>query len=376
MIYFDNASTTIPSKEVLEEFTYFSNNFYANANSVHSLGMKSESMVARIKENILKELKLNSSYDIIFTSGATESNNLAIRGYVLKYLSRGRQIITTKIEHESVLNVFKDLENKGFIVKYLDVTDDGKINLNELKKLMNTETILVSIMGVNNEVGNIFNLEEVKNLISIYPKCKFHSDLVQAVGKSNINFSLLDMFTLSGHKIHGLKGIGVLVKKKSIDLEPIIYGGEQQNNYRSGTLDLPNIAAFNVALKIALKNYAIHKNKIKEIHDYLINSLKNNDEIEINSRINWCPYIVSFSLKSKKASVVIEALSNEGIYVNGVSACNSKKLAPSYVLQAFKKDLNISENSIRISLSNENSLLEAEVFINTLNKVLKEIKEG
>ena len=375
MIYFDNASTTIPSKEVLEEFISCASNSFANPSSLHYLGMKNENEISRIKTEILNLLKLNvSQYDVIFTSGATESNNLAIFGTCRQYKNRGNHIITTKIEHESVLNPFKEFEKEGFKVTYLDVDEDGKINIDYLKSLITKDTIFISIMGVNNEVGNILNIEEIKEAIKAYPKIIFHSDLAQSIGKVKQDYRVLDIMTLSSHKIHGLKGVGCLIKKKNIVLKPLIYGGEQQNNIRSGTIDFPNIVGFKVALKDAISNFNKHQENVKKVYVFLYESLKSIDSIEINSKMNWCPYILSISLKNKKASVVIEGLSNKEIYVNGVSACNSKKNEPSYVLKAFNKDDTLAFNPIRISLSYLNTVEEAKVFIEEFKSILSSIR--
>lgn len=375
MIYFDNASTTIPSKEVLEEFISCASNSFANPSSLHYLGMKNENEISRIKTEILNLLKLNvSQYDVIFTSGATESNNLAIFGACRQYKNRGNHIITTKIEHESVLNPFKELEKEGFKVTYLDVDEDGKINIDYLKSLITKETIFISVMGVNNEVGNILNIEEIKEVIKTYPKIIFHSDLAQSIGKVKQDYRVLDLMTLSSHKIHGLKGVGCLIKKKNIVLKPLIYGGEQQNNIRSGTIDFPNIVGFKVALKDAITNFNKHLVNVKKVYVFLYESLKTIDSIEINSKMSWCPYILSVSLKNKKASVVTEGLSNKEIYVNGVSACNSKKNEPSYVLKAFNKDDTLAFNPIRISLSYLNTVEEAKVFIEEFKSILSSIR--
>ena len=375
MIYFDNASTTVPYKEVLDIFNKESINNFANPSSLHALGMKNDFNILKIKNNILKLFKLSlNTYDIVFTSGATESNNLALRGYCYLNKNKGKHIISTSIEHESILNPLKKIEQEGFKVTYLKVNRDGLIDLNEFKNAITNETILVSIMGINNEVGNILNYDEIAKIIKNYPKCKFHSDLVQAIGKENINYSNFDMFTLTSHKIHGLKGVGALVFKKNVRIEPIIYGGEQQNNLRSGTIDYPNIAAFYEALNITLRNQEKNHLKVKMLHDYLYDELLKINEIELNSKKDWSPYIISFSLKNKKASVLIEALSNEEIYVNGVSACNSKKNEPSYVLKTFNKSDFLALNSIRVSLSEFNTLDEGKIFIEKLIKNINILK--
>ena len=218
MIYFDNASSTKPSETALKVFLETSEKFYFNPNSIHKYGMKEFNEIKHIKDKILSELKLYSTYDVLFTSGATESNNLAIRGYCLKNKGRGNHIITTKIEHESVLNVFKNLEDLGFKVTYLDINSEGKIDIENFKKMMDKDTILVSIMPVNNEVGNALNIKDINEIVKNYPKCVLHCDCAQTLGKYDFNYKLADLITISAHKIYGIKGIGALIKKKKIML--------------------------------------------------------------------------------------------------------------------------------------------------------------
>lgn len=374
MIYFDNASSTRPLKECLDAFYVSSSESFYNPSSIHAPAMKLFNEINRIKENFLKKLKLDSTYEVIFTSGASESNNLAILGYALKNRNRGNKVITSKIEHESVLEVFKYLEKIGFNVTYLNVNQNGEIDIDEFKEAIDKNTILVSIMGVNNEVGNVLNIKEIKEVIKAYPKCVLHSDLAQTLGKEKFDFSLLDMFTISAHKIYGIKGIGALIKKKKVMLEPLIHGGGQENGLRSGTLDYPSIVSFNVSLNYTIDHFEENYKKVKDLQTYLLNELSKIDEVSINNFKNSCPYIVNFSLKRKKASVVVEALSNKEIYVSSVSACNSKKEGASYVLLALNKSESDAHNSIRLSLSKDNTLEECKIFIETLKEILEKIR--
>lgn len=374
MIYFDNASSTLPSKECLKEYVLRCEENYANPSSIHQLAMENMSSIERIKERMLAKLKLDKNYEIIFTSGATESNNLAILGYCRKNRSRGNKVITSSYEHESVLNVFKELENEGFKVVYLPIDNNGKVDLETLKKEIDKNTILVSIMSTNNEIGSENDVREISTIIKAFPKCVFHSDLAQGFGKSEIYFSSLDMFTISAHKIYGLKGIGALIKKKSITLEPLFYGGGQQGGVRSGTLDYPSIASFYVAFKGILDGFSENKRKVGEINSRIRDRLSKIEGIEINSPLNACPYILSFSLLKKKASVVVEALSQRGIYVNTVSACNSKKDGPSYVLLSLGKNEEEAKNAIRVSLSSRNTIEEADIFLAALKEILERVR--
>lgn len=374
MIYLDNASSTKPSKECLDAFYEASLNSFYNPNSIHGPAMKLFNEINRIKDNFIKKLKLDSSYEVIFTSGASESNNLAIVGYALRNKNRGNKLITTKIEHESVLNVFKYLETQGFQVSYLNVDENGKIDTDEFEKIIDNQTILVSIMPVNNEIGCILNVKDIKSVIKKYPKCVLHCDCAQTLGKENFDYTLADLITLSAHKIYGIKGIGALIKKKKILLNPIIYGGGQENGLRSGTLDYPSIVSFNVSLNSAVANFDKNYKNVKVLQTFLLNELGKIDEVSLNSKSNCSPYIINFSLKSKKASVIVEALSNREIYCSSVSACNSKKEEPSYVLLSLGKSMKEAFNSIRLSLSKNTTLEECEKFIEIFKEILLTVR--
>lgn len=373
MIYFDNASTTKPREEVLKEFERASRENFANPNSIHKLAMENSANIERIKNNILKCLKLDyRKYDIIFTSGATESNNLAIYGFCMRNKKRFNHILTSNYEHASVLNVFKELEGLGFKVDYIKANSEGTIDLEDLKAHLDGNPVFVSFMGVNNEIGTVNDLKKIRSIIG--ENSIFHSDLVQGIGKAKLNLDALDMFTLTSHKIYGLKGCGALVKKKSVNLEKIIYGGGQQQDIRSGTLDFPSISAFNVAVELLMKEQNDEYIKIKEIHDYLVDELKKVDGVKVHNFKTSSPYIVSLSLTNKKASVVVEGLSNKDIFVNSESACYSKSDAKSYVLEAIGCNEVETSNPIRISLGMYNTLDEAKIFVEEFKKVLESIR--
>ncbi len=373
MIYFDNASTTRPREEVLKEFERASRENFANPNSIHKLAMENSANIERIKTNILKNLKLDyRKFDIVFTSGATESNNLAIYGFCMRNKKRFNHILTSNYEHASVLNVFKELESLGFKVDYIKANSEGTIDLDDLKSHLDGKPVFVSFMGVNNEIGTVNDLKAIRSIIG--EDSIFHSDLVQGIGKAKLNLDVLDMFTFTGHKIYGLKGCGALVKKKSINLEKIIYGGGQQQDIRSGTLDFPSISAFNVAVELLMKEQNDEYTKIKGIHDYLVDELNNIDGVRVHDFDASSPYIVSLSLTNKKASVVVEGLSNKDIFVNSESACYSKSDAKSYVLEAIGCNEVEASNPIRISLGMYNTIDEAKIFVEEFKKILESIR--
>ena len=374
MIYFDNASSTLVDDDILEFFNNECKTNYANPSSYHRLGQNLSSKINKIKSSILKTLKLEpSKYEVIFTSGATEANNLAIFG-TLNKSNKTNILITSNIEHSSILSSFNEIAKEGYKVIYLKINKEGLIDINELKSILNKDVTFISLMCVNNEVGNILNLKEVKEVLKDYPKIIFHSDLAQTLGKYNIDFSLFDMFTISSYKIYGLKGIGALIKKKNIRLNPIIYGGNQQDKLRPGTLDYPSISTFNYTISKAINDFNKNYNHSKELHDYLINELSKNDEIILHNFPNQSPYIINFSLKTKKASVVIEALSNEEIYVSSKSSCNDKLIALSHVVYALTNNEKEALNSIRISFSKHNTIEDCSIFTSKLNKILNSIR--
>ena len=312
--------------------------------------------------------------EIIFTSGATEANNLAIKGVALFYKDRGKHIITSKVEHPSILDTFDQLEKEfGFDVTYLDVDSFGRVNIEQLKSLIRNDTILVSIMSVNNEVGSINDIEEFAKLIKQYPKIYFHSDITQAVGKININLKDIDLASLSLHKIHGFKGSGILIKKSNVNLLPLLSGGGQEYGLRSGTNNLPVEVSAAKTLRIAIENLSENYDKVSKIRDYLFEELNKIEGVKLNSTLEGSPYIVNFSIP-KKASVIVEDLSKKQIYVSTKSACSSKKSSLSYVLSSMGRSDFESSNAIRVSFSNNSNIEEVKVFIEELKKSINSIR--
>lgn len=371
MIYFDNAATTRPSLAVLKCFEKENEQCFANPSSRHAYGREAYRKLENARLSILKSLSLSNDYRVLFTSGASESNNLAIKGIAKEYLRRGKRIITTQVEHPSVLEAFRSLEKEGFEVIYLPTKEDGTVDPETLKENMNKETILVSIMATNNETGSNNDILALSKIVHSFPKAFFHVDVTQAIGKRDLPYSSIDLFSFSGHKIHGLKGMGALILKKNITLLRQIDGGDQEYFFRAGTDNLPGDEALAVALEEATKNLQDNIAHAKEISSFLREGLEKNDEILMNSPLDGSPFILNFSLKRKKASVVTEALSHEGIYVSSVSACNSKGEPISYVLEAMGFSKERAMNSIRLSFSRENTLEEAKTFLNTLQNILE-----
>ena len=375
IIYLDNAATSKVYPEVLDSYNQITLKYFANPSSIHKLGQESNRLLEKSREQILSLLNL-THHEVIFTSGATEANNLAIKGYALANRSRGNHLITTAVEHPSVLNTFKALEKYGYEVTILPVNKNGAIEVNSLKAAIKDNTILVSIMSVNNETGAINPIKEAGELLKNYPKIAFHVDMTQAIGKVDVPLENIDMFSFSGHKIHALLGSGALIKEKKIILEPIANGGGQENNLRSGTNTLALSATLAKALRISLKEQKENYQKVSNLRDYLVSYLKDNPDLYyLNSLDNNNPYIVNFSLLNHKASVVVEALSNKGIMVSSLSACHSKNEDYSYVVLAMNNDMKLAHNTIRVSFSYENTVDDVNALIRGLKQIMKEIKQ-
>lgn len=366
MIYFDNAATTKPNKDILESFLRNNESCFANPSSRHAYGREANKALEKARASILSDLKISSTHRVVFLSGASESNNLAIKGVAKQYSSRGKRIITSQVEHPSVLKPFKELEKEGFDVIYLPTNKEGKVEPSFLEKAINKDTILVSIMAANNETGAINDISSLAKITHKFPKAFFHSDVTQAIGKVPLDYSEIDLFSFSGHKIHGLKGTGALILKKNITPKRQIDGGDQEYFLRAGTVDVFGAVSLSEALHKILINYKERYKNVSNIYSYIREELSKMDEISINSPLDGSPYILNFSFKHKKASVISEALSHEGIYVSSVSACNSKGEPISYVLEAMGASKGDAMNSLRVSFSNDNTLEEAKTFIQHL----------
>ena len=373
-LYLDHAATTKPYEEVVSLFTKIESEHYGNPSSIHGLGIDALSYLNKARELILKSFGLAKGYKVVFTSGATEANNLAILGYCLKHINRGKHIITSNVEHPSVLECFKYLETIGFDVTYLKVNRNGVVDPKDLERAMSNETIFVSLMSTNNEIGSMNNIDELSCIVHRYPKAIFHSDTTQSIGKDKLNYSLLDMFVVSGHKVYGLKGSGCLVIKENIDLEPRVFGGGQEDGLRSGTVPVALSCSLAKAISIVQSKIPVESVRISKINQQFLDKLQKFDGINFNSNQTGSPYILNFSLTNKKASVVVEALSNKGIYVSSVSACNSKREPMSYVVDAIGKDSVASHNTIRLSFGEDNLEEDAEIFTRELRQVLESIR--
>ncbi|WP_443137454.1 cysteine desulfurase family protein [Piscibacillus sp. B03] len=373
MIYLDNSATTKPSQEVLKSFQTVAMKYFANPSSIHEAGGEVEKLHQKARNQIATLLKIHED-EVIFTSGGTESNNLAIKGIAHAHVNRGNHIITTKIEHPAVLQVCKDLEEQGFEVTYLPVNSSGIINMDDLKQALTEKTILVSVMHVNNEIGSIQPIEQIAELIANYPKVAFHTDHVQGFGKLPLLYQMegLDLVTVSGHKIHGLKGTGCLIKKKHIQLKPLIHGGAQEGGIRPGTENVAGNVSLAKAMRLAMEKQGQYK-KLWHMHQKLFDELSEVDSITINSPRDGAAHIFNFSVKGFKPEVLIHALGEKNIYVSTKSACSSKQDEPSHVIVACGKEQEAGA-AIRVSMNIDQDEGDIDLFIKEIKKILTQYK--
>lgn len=374
-IYLDYAATTPVRKEILEAYKKLLDLSYANSDSIHALGSEAGKYLTAARKQIANLLNVKEK-EVVFTSGSTEANNLVIKGCAMAYKGRGKHIITTSIEHPSLLDSCKWLEeNLDFEITYLPVNKDGKVDLEDLKSALREDTILVSIMSVNNELGSINDIYLLSKYVKENSKALFHTDATQAMGKENMDYSYVDLYNFSGHKIYSLKGSGVLVKKEKVRLVPLISGGQQEFNLRGGTTNYHNYVMCSKALRMVLENHKKEYEQVKMINNYLLKSLKETfDDLIINSPSDATPYILNFAFKGKRGEVIVNALSNAGIYVSSKSACSSYSKDYSKSVYAVTNDEFISKNSLRVSFSYLTSKEEIDIFVKELKRIHDELK--
>lgn len=378
--YLDNGATTRPSEEVINIMVKSMREYYGNPSSMHRKGVEIEKLVKKARKQVAKALGADEG-EIYFTSGGTESNNIAIFGALEGNKRKGNHIITTKIEHPSVLNVFKILEEKGYEVTYLNVDKNGIIDIEEFRSSLREDTVLISIMYVNNEVGAIQPITDIVKIIKGKKnKPLLHIDAIQAFGKVkfNVNKLKVDLMTISGHKIHGPKGIGALYVKKGTKIKSIIFGGNQEQGLRSGTENVPGILGLGTAAELAKKNFESNANKMLELKVKLLNGIKKQiEDIKINgSEIEGsAPHILNVSFEGIRGEVLLHSLEQEGIYISTGSACSSKKKAFSHVLEEMGLNDDQLEGAIRFSLSYENTEEEIEYTIEKLSNTIADLRK-
>ncbi|QVK19479.1 cysteine desulfurase [Mycoplasmatota bacterium] len=376
MIYFDYTSTTPVREEVLESFIKTNKNFWGNPSSLHKFGVLSDNILALAREQ-MRQLIDAKNYEVVFTGCATEASNLAIKGIAYKNAYRGKHIITTVVEHPSVFHTIETLKEEGFDVSVLQVDSNGRINLEELKNTIRKDTILVSMMYVNNEIGTIMPIKEVGDLLKKYHKITFHVDIVQALGKLPVylNEMNIDLASLSAHKIYGLKGSGALFIRKGINLTPQQIGGTQEFHLRAGTVDAPSAVALAKAMRLIIEDIDNNYEYVVKLNQRMRNILSMYPNIIINSPREHCsPFIINCSLKGIKGETFVHAFEKHEIYFSTKSACSSKVNEPSRVLKAIGLDDELTRNEIRISLSHLTTYHEIDTFEEVLKEVIEELK--
>ena len=376
MLYLDNSATTKPYKEVLSTYMKVTEEYFANPSSIHSLGSKAEALLAQSRKQVAGLLSV-SDEEIIFTSGGTEGNNLAIKGAAFANKHKGNHLITSVIEHPSVLEAFKQLEVvHGYHVTYLDVDENGRVEAQKVKEALQENTILVSIMHVHNEIGTIQPIEEIGQVIKQYSNAIFHVDYVQGVTKVPLNLydSCIDLCTISGHKFHSLNGTGALFVRKGVQLVPLFSGGAQELQLRSGTESLAGNVAMAKALRMSMEKANRQIKSLVETNKRLRTELAKIDGVTINSPDEFfAPHILNFSVPALKSEVLVHFFGENDIFVSTTSACSSRNKKISQSLLSMKKSEEIAKSAIRVSLSLDQNEDFIDPFVTTLKKGIEKL---
>lgn len=369
MIYFDNAATTKIYDDALTSYVQVSQKFFGNPSSLHQLGVDAHQVLTKARAQVASLLSVLPE-EIFFTSGGTESNNWAIKGTALEKSVFGKHIITTKIEHPSVFQTCKQLERFGFEVTYLDVDSKGIVSVDQLKENLRKDTILVSVMAVNNEVGAVQPIAEIAKVLEEYPSIHFHVDAVQAVERASqlLAIGRIDLLSLSAHKFHGPRGVGIMYKKFGRKIQALLTGGGQEKGERSTTENLPGIVATTKALRMAQEE----KSVTGDLRSKLWKELATKPEIRIFSPEDGASHVLCFAIKGVRGEVVVHAFENHGIYISTTSACSSKKADSSSTLYAMDVPTEWATGAVRVSFSNDNTKEEVEQFINVLHQLMKQ----
>jgi cysteine desulfurase len=352
-IYLDNSATTQPYPEVIAEMVAMMETTYGNPSSLHRKGVLAEKEIDKARERILKALGGTKKTEIVFTSGGTEANQIALFGAAMQYESRGKHIITTQIEHAAVYEAAEALQTRGFEVTFLPADADGRVSVDDLKAAFREDTILVSVMYVNNETGAIQPIAEIGAYLKDKRKTLFHVDAVQAFGKIplKVKETGIDLLSISAHKIHGPKGVGALYVRDGVKLQPLFYGGGQERGIRSGTENAPGIAGFGVAAERAAKELAKSSSKMRELRDELIEKIRSEiSDVRINTPEQAAPHIVNVSFRGVRGEVLVHALESGGVFVSTGSACSSKEKIYSRVLKAMGLPESELAGAVRLSL--------------------------
>lgn len=375
VIYFDNAATTMPDRDVLNTFVKVNETMYFNPSSPHKLGLQAEKLLAKSKFEIKRALGLADKWDMIFTSGATESNNIALKGVAYKKRAFANEIITSLLEHPSVLETVRALETEGFKVRYVNITPEGKIDLDHFESLLNSQVGLVTCMHVNNIMGQVQPIAEMAERIKAYPKIHFHVDAVQAIGKVPLQFEGVDSLSLSGHKFHGLKGQGILFLNNIHQLVPIVHGGGQEYQLRSGTVNLPMNIALVKAIRKAVEQQEQTAQHLRQVNSDIRECVSHYPGVTVHSPSSAAPHILNLGFPGVKGEVLVNAFSKYEVMLSTTSACSSRRDKLNEVLQAMRIPDKQIEGSIRLSFSSQTTRESVEQFKEIFSNVYDEIKE-
>lgn len=378
-VYLDNSATTKCYPQVGELVYKVMCQDYGNPSSMHRKGVEAEHYVKESKERLAKILKVNAK-EIYFTSGGTESDNLALIGAAKANQRAGKHLITTSIEHPAILNTMRHLEENGFRITYLPVDASGRVKLDALKQALCDETILVSIMYVNNEVGSVQPIDEAVKIVKAYkPSIRFHSDAVQGFGKYRIypGRQGIDMLTASGHKIHGPKGIGFIYINEKVKIQPIVFGGEQQKNVRSGTENVPGIAGLGLASQMIYQDLDMKVALMRELKAHFLEGLSKIDSIAVHGLTdeNSAPHIISVGIAGVRSEVLLHALEDRGVYVSSGSACASNHPAVSGVLKGIGVSKEYLNATLRFSMSEFTTREEIDYTLDTLYNCIPTLRK-
>ena len=371
-IYLDHSATTRVRKDVLNAMIPYYYDEYGNPSSLYSIGRTAKKAIEHAREQVAHAINCDPS-EIYFTSCGSESDNLAIKGVAYANKNKGKHIITSKIEHPAILNTCKNLENKGFRVSYIDCDEKGFVDINQLEKAICGDTIIISIMTANNEIGTIQNVEEIGKIAHKYGII-FHTDAVQAIGNVKIDVSKMNiyMLSMSAHKFYGPKGVGALYVRNGINFERVQDGGHQEKNKRSGTENVAGIVGLGKAIEIANGRINMYNEYLLGLRKYFIDEItKRIKEIRVNGDLNQrLPGNINVSFKNKDSSKILLQLDRSGICASGGSACSSGESSPSHVLSAIKVPSEWINGTIRLTLGEENTITEMNYVINVLDKII------
>ncbi|BAU29268.1 cysteine desulfurase [Aneurinibacillus soli] len=375
MIYFDNSATTQPHPDVVRAFADAASRFFGNPSSLHDLGGKAAQLLEQARKVAADCLSVQPG-EIVFTSGGTESNNTALKGVAWQHRGRGKHIITSQVEHASVYETCRQLEEMGYSITYVPTDSKGRVHPEDVKQALRDDTILVSIMHVNSELGTVQPIEEIGKMLADYPKVVFHVDAVQSFGKLSLKPGQwgVDLLSLSAHKFHGLRGCGLLYIRRGLKLSPLVIGGGQEGGVRSGTENVPGIVAMAKAMRLQHEKIAAHAKHMRKLRQRLIDGLTPLAYCAVNGpgRDDACaaPHIVNFSFPGVKAEVVLHALEKRDIYVSTRSACSSKQNKPSRVLIAAGVDEERAKSALRVSFCADNIEAEVDCFLTAVEDIV------